>query len=183
MSLKRHANKDSREHKQGMFNNNGTIIKYDLYTRPDGSLYAQTQTKNKKYHIFIMNELDFLPLDKQEQEKIVEYRIKKFLEKKKSLNESVALNWVKRRANKESMRKYIQDAEIEFPTLCDDFGDEFQYADNVIMYGVNYFLTTHDEMFEDEDYDDYYDILFNLCKDWFGEQLFEVFRQTCQNED
>lgn len=130
-----------------------------------------------------MNELDFLPLEKGEQEKIAEYRIKKFLEKKKSINESIVLDWVKRRANKESMRNYITDAEIEFPTLCDDFGDEFQYADNVIMYGVNYFLTTHDEMFEDENYDEYYDILFNLCKDWFGEYLLEIYRNTCPEED
>ncbi|NDE79248.1 MAG: hypothetical protein EB047_08620, partial [Chitinophagaceae bacterium] len=64
---------------------------------------AQATLKDRKHHIFIMNELDFLPLEKEKQEKISEYRIKKFLEKKNFLFESDSLRWFKRRATKDRM--------------------------------------------------------------------------------
>jgi len=54
------------------------------------------------------------------------------------------LSWLKRRVNPESMKKYITTAEINFPTLCDDFGDEFEYADNVIRWAVD--NTWYDEL-------------------------------------
>lgn len=99
------------------------------------------------------------------------------------LTESDALNWVKRRANKETLKKYISDAEMDFPTLCDDFKDEFEYAHNVIRYAVDYFLTTQEEMFLDEIYDDVNDIVVDMCKEWFGEYLFEIYRNTCPEEN
>jgi hypothetical protein len=44
--------------------------------------------------------------------------------------------WVKRRVNQEFMEHYIWNSEQNYPMLCDDFGDEFDYADNVIEGAV-----------------------------------------------
>jgi len=101
----------------------------------------------------------------------------------KFLVESDTPLWFRRRANKETMKKFITDGEINYPTLCDDFGDEFDFADNVIEYAVDKFLTIDEDLFESEDYDDIHDTLTEMCKDWFGEYLFEVYRNTCSEEN
>jgi len=101
----------------------------------------------------------------------------------KFLVESDAPLWFRRRANKETMTKFIMDGEINYPTLCDDFGDEFDYADNVIRYAVDEFLTIDEDLFESEDYDDIHDTLTEMCKDWYGEYLFEIYRSTCSEEN
>ena len=62
----------------------------------------------------------------------------------------------------------------------EDFGDEFDYADNVIEGAVNDFLTIQEETFLDDRYDEIHDILIEKCKDWFGEYLFEIYRMTCE---
>lgn len=92
-------------------------------------------------------------------------------------------NWFKRRYNAESMREYIDKAEEFYPTLCDDFGDEFDYADNVIMHAVREFMTTDEDIFEDERYDEWEERLVEMCKEKFGERLFEIYRTTCQEDD
>jgi hypothetical protein len=91
--------------------------------------------------------------------------------------------WFKRRFNAENMEKYITNGEINYPTLCDDFGDEFEYADNVISYAVNQFMTIDEDIFEDERYDEWEEMLIEMCKEKFGERLFEAYRTTCQDED
>jgi hypothetical protein len=101
----------------------------------------------------------------------------------KFLAESDTPLWFRRRANKETMRKFITDGEIHYPTLCYDFGDEFDYADNVIEYAVSNFLTIDEDLFESEDYDDIHDSLIEMCKDWFGEYLFNIYRTTCSEEN
>lgn len=183
MSLKRHSNRDSKEFKGGSFNIGDNTIKYDLYTRSDGSLYAQVTVNDKKHHVFIMNELDFLPLEKTEQQKISEYRIKKYLEKKNHLFENDSMRWLKRRATKSHMLPFIQKAEQEFPMMCDDFGDEFDYASNVIRWAVDDFLTIDENIFLDDRYDEFSDTLNDMCKDWFGEYLFEIYRNTCIEDE
>lgn len=94
--------------------------------------------------------------------------------------------WFRRRANKESMSGYIQKAvqeHAEMPYTCDSFGDEFDYADKVIESAVTTFLTTDEDLFESDDYDDINDSLTNLCKDWFGEYLFDLYRSSCPEEN
>ena len=183
MALKRHANKEPKGFKGGTFNVDGNVITYDLYTRSDGSLYAQATLKDRKHHIFIMNELDFLPLEKEEQEKISEYRIKKFLEKKNFLFESDSLRWFKRRATKDHMKSFIHEAEVDFPTLCDDFNNEFEYASGVIRRAVDIFMTIDEDLFLDDRYDDFSNTLTQMCKDWFGEYLMEIYRNTCSEDE
>ena len=92
-------------------------------------------------------------------------------------------NWFKRRYNAANMEKHITNGEINYPTLCDDFGDEFEYADNVIRYAVNEFMTIDEDIFEDERYDEWEEMLIEMCKEKFGERLFEAYRTTCQDED
>jgi hypothetical protein len=47
---------------------------------------------------------------------------------------------IRRRSNPETLEKYITMGEMEFPTLCDDFGDEFEYADNVVEQAIKKFM-------------------------------------------
>ena len=74
----------------------------------------------------------------------------------------------------ENMKNYISDGEINFPTLCDDFGDEFEYADSVIKWAVDDFLTSNEDVFLDEIYDEVHEIVVDKCKDWFGEYLLNI---------
>ena len=101
----------------------------------------------------------------------------------KFLIEQEVPTWFKRRFNVANMEKYINDGEVNYPTLCDDFGDEFEYADNVIRYAVNQFMTTDEDIFEHERYDEWEEMLIEMCKEKFSERLFEAYRTTCQDED
>jgi len=101
----------------------------------------------------------------------------------KFLIEQEIPNWFKRRFNAANMEKHITNGEINYPTLCDDFSDEFEYADNVIRYAVNEFMTIDEDIFEDERYDEWEEMLIEMCKEKFSERLFEAYRMTCQDED
>ena len=91
------------------------------------------------------------------------------------LSEDIDIQRLKRRMSYESMQKFINNAEMDFPTLCDDFGDEFEYADNVISRAVDDFLTADDEnSFMSERYDELHNIVYDTCKDWFGDYLIEI---------
>lgn len=92
---------------------------------------------------------------------------------------------LRRRLSKDNIEPFIRNAELDFPTLCDDFGDEFDYADNVIARAIDDFLT-EDEDFVDslgDDYDDAHSYVTDVVKEWFGEYLFEIYRMTCPEED
>lgn len=92
---------------------------------------------------------------------------------------------LKRRFNYESMEKHIHDAELDYPMFCDDFDDEFEYADAIINDACDTFLT-EDENFLDllvNDYDEAYDYIRELTKDWFGDYLIETYQSTCEDYD
>lgn len=91
---------------------------------------------------------------------------------------------LRRRFTQDNIKPFITNGELDFPTLCDDFGDEFEYADNVIKRAIDEFLT-EDEDFMDsigDDYDEVYDYLIDITKDWYGEYLLEIYRMTCPEE-
>lgn len=92
-------------------------------------------------------------------------------------------NWFKRRFNAASMEEYITKAEINHPMLCDDFNDGFEYADKVITDAVRDFMTIDEDIFDDERYDEWEETLIDMCKEKFGERLFEVYVTTCQEDD
>ena len=182
---KRHAKDPERNVKGGMFNFNGYIVKYSVVNRKEEFIYVNYEYDEQRKMAYVMRDEDFIQLNKEEQENRIEYSIKRQIEKTKHkfLDESDTPLWFRRRANKENMKKFITDGEINYPTLCDDFGDEFDYADNVIEYAISNFLTIDEDLFESENYDDIHDSLVEMCKDWFGEYLFEVYRNTCSEEN
>ena len=100
------------------------------------------------------------------------------------LLEYEASMWVKRRATEESLKPFIAMAEIEFPTLCDDFGDEFEYANNIIRYAAENFMdSVSGDDFVSKNYDEVYDEITNSCQELFGEYLFDIYISTCGSED
>jgi hypothetical protein len=44
-------------------------------------------------------------------------------------------------------------------------------------------MTIDEDIFEDERYDEWEEMLIEMCKEKFGERLFEAYRTTCQDED
>lgn len=99
------------------------------------------------------------------------------------LSEDINLQRLKRRVTYEAMQKYVNEAELDFPTLCDDFSDEFEFADNVISRAVDNFLTG-DVFFADlELNDEINDMVYNVTRDWFGDYLLEIYVNTCPEED
>lgn len=99
------------------------------------------------------------------------------------LSEDINLQRLKRRVTYEVMQKYVNEAELDFPTLCDDFGDEFEFADNVVSRAVDNFLTG-DSFFADLELDDEInDMVYNVTRDWFGDYLLEIYVNTCHEEE
>ena len=96
------------------------------------------------------------------------------------LRESVVPILIRRRANEETLKKYITKGEIEYPSPCDDFGDEFEYADNVIDYALDEFIADVEyDLYDKDYYSDVMDYLRDLCRNLFGQHLIEIYNQTC----
>ena len=96
------------------------------------------------------------------------------------MSESTIPNTLKRRANQQTLEKYISNGEINYPTLCDDFEDGYEYADEVIDYAIDEFIYEIDDNIDDEDYySDVMDYLRNLCRNEFGEELIRIYNETC----
>jgi hypothetical protein len=89
--------------------------------------------------------------------------------------------WMRRRLNTGELNNYLQKAiEGEDPTY---YSDEFEYADNMISFAVNDFLTIDEEFFEEGDaFDEWTDRLTEMMKDEFGEELFEIWRVSNPEE-
>ena len=99
----------------------------------------------------------------------------------KLLKESTIPPHIRRRANEETLKKFISLGEINFPTLCDDFDDAYDYADAVIDYAIDEF---GGGVIEDEDYySDVMDYLRALCRDLFFDNLIDVYNRTCEEND
>ena len=103
---------------------------------------------------------------------------------KELMGESIVSNTIKRRANQQTLEKYITDGEINYPTLCDDFEDGYEYADAVIDYAIDKFLGEFGEdIYEQDYYSDVMDYLRNLCRDEFGKYLIDIYETTCTEEE
>ena len=110
--------------------------------------------------------------------------MKYIITKKQStlLSESDHMLWVKRRMNARTLREYIDEAESNYPMLCDDFKNDYEYINEVINDAVSDFLTTHEEMFTEDNYDEINEIITNMCEKWFGDELKEIYKITCIEE-
>ena len=51
--------------------------------------------------------------------------------------------------------------------MCNDFSDEFEYADNIISSAI----------------DNFFDELHDICKDWFGEDLISGYYEECGGQE
>jgi len=97
----------------------------------------------------------------------------------KLLKESAIPLFIRRRANKESLKHFISLGEMNFPTLCDDFSDGYEYSDSVIEYAVTELI----EDMEDEDYyNDVMEYLYSVCRHLFEDYLVGVYNDTCKEE-
>ncbi len=73
---------------------------------------------------------------------------------------------------------FIEAAKADFD-MCRDFGDEFEYADNIISSALTDFFV---QIGEDLDSDFYYEV-HDLCKDWFGDDLITEFAEECGGQE
>jgi hypothetical protein len=99
-------------------------------------------------------------------------------------NESIVSSTIKRRANRRTLEKYITDGEINYPMLCDDFEDGYEYADAVIDYAIDELLSElDDDIYERDYYSDVMDYLRNFCRNEFGQYLIDIYERTCTEEE
>jgi hypothetical protein len=63
--------------------------------------------------------------------------------------------------------------------MCDDFNDEFDYADNIILNALDSFIG---ETGIDMD-DDFFGQLHDLCKEWFGDDLIITYYSECNDHE
>ena len=93
---------------------------------------------------------------------------------------------LRRRFNKKTMQDFIYHAETEFPDPCNQFDNEFEYADAVIGRAVT-------DFFFQEELEDYFhsgdwpvmkteNLMITMCKDWFEDGLLGHHQTTCQDE-
>ena len=93
-----------------------------------------------------------------------------------------------RRSNEENLEKYITAGELAYPMLCEDFEDEYDYADAVIRYTLDELIGEFESLEGIIDYDNEQDIntiddFINLCRDLFGDYLTDVYMSTCSEDD
>jgi hypothetical protein len=96
------------------------------------------------------------------------------------INESTVPDSIKRRANKDFLRDYITKGELEYPTLCEEFSDGYDYADEVIDYAVRDFLSDIEE--NNDEYVYALDYLTETCRNIFGQDLINIYETTCSED-
>ena len=99
-----------------------------------------------------------------------------------TLRENSMPMWMRRRLNTGELNNYLQKAvEGEDPTF---YSDEFEYANNMISFAVNDFLTIDEKFFEEGDsFDEWTDRLTDMMQEEFGEELFEIWRTSNPEEE
>lgn len=96
------------------------------------------------------------------------------------IRESILPASIRRRLSKEMLEPHINNGIINYPMLCDDFDDPYDYADSVIDYAIDEILYEIDDDIDDKDYySDVLDFLRKRCRDLFGETLIEDYNFTC----
>lgn len=91
--------------------------------------------------------------------------------------------WLKRRIGEDNLKTFLDQSIQQQPTPCSDFSDEFEYADNIISWACDDFLTVDESLSLGEDYDEIYNLVYDYIKETFGFELLELYRDTCEEED
>jgi hypothetical protein len=93
--------------------------------------------------------------------------------------ESDFMDRLKRRVNKKSFEKYIIETQEEFPDLCGDYADEYEYSGNIIAMAIDHFFTVNEDYFPEGSYEEFIDRIFPLCQNWYGDDLMEYYLTAC----
>ena len=102
------------------------------------------------------------------------------------LSEQEIPNWFKRRYNITVIRTYIDEV-IELLEndldICSDYDNASDYANSVIYQAVTKFMTTDEDIFNHERFDELDEKLIQMCMDEYEDELFDIYRETCYEED
>jgi len=98
----------------------------------------------------------------------------------KLLSESSSMDRLKRRITKESFEKYILDMVADFPDLCGDYEDKYEYSSSIIAMAIEHFFAVNEDYFSEDSYEKFIDAIFLLGRKWYGDDLMEYYAQTCQ---
>ena len=113
---------------------------------------------------------------------LTEIQLERLRDKTEIISEGVPL-WLRRRTGKENLKVFIDRSLENQETKCDDFGDEFEFADNILSWACDDFLTQKEEFFLDDNYDEIYSMVYDYMKDLFGLELLIMFRDQCESSD
>ena len=96
------------------------------------------------------------------------------------LMEHVIPTSIKRRANKETLEKYVLQSKRNYPPFCQEHEDGYDYADAVIDDAIDYFLTeVGPEIEEINEYGDILEYLRMMYRNLFGESLVYHYENNC----
>ena len=98
------------------------------------------------------------------------------------LSESSLMDRLKRRVTKESFKKYILETQEEFPDLCGDYVDEYEYSDSIIAMAIEHFFAVNEDYFTENSYEEFIDRIFLLCQGWYGDDLMETYLTACGDD-
>lgn len=90
--------------------------------------------------------------------------------------------WIRRRATPDYLSNQIEYSKQLHRNPC-DWPDEYDYAQDVIDWVVTDFIAAHEELYNSDREDEYYSILVDYCKDLFAEEIFDHFRDKCEDKD
>lgn len=114
---------------------------------------------------------------------LTESQLKRIIESQNELlSESDLMDRLKRRVTKESFMKYILETQEEFPDLCGDYADEYEYSGNIIAMAIEHFFAVNEDYFTENSYEEFIDRIFVLCQSWFGDDLMEYYLTACGDE-
>ena len=103
------------------------------------------------------------------------------------IKENTIFDKIKRRFNQEYLTEFIEEAieDEDGYEPCSEFGDGYEYADEVIRKAINNFLYSLSSEIEltQESFEETEEILVDLSKDWFNDSLMESFEQNCSDEE
>lgn len=97
------------------------------------------------------------------------------------ISESELKSWVKRRLADNNIIDRINNVVSLFSDICHSYGDEFDFADDVI-YETIYLLLDEfpDNNHSNHDYDEVTETMTDILKEKFADYLFDIYKAACK---
>ena len=89
------------------------------------------------------------------------------------------IRFIRRGITYDNLLSFIEFEKTQWD-MCNDFSDEFEYADNIISSAIDNFFA---ETGQDSEGDELFDELHDICKDWFGEDLITDYYEECGGQE